>query len=135
MHRVLLFILLATLADCRHDWNEAEAFASSLRCGMTRDDVLRLAGKHGVEHPDRSIYEQDDGAVTVKPGELDFVDIWFQAGEAVAVQPGNYVAFTTGMEYGPICPLCGRDLPKSLRESARRSAKAAPAGSRSSPVE
>lgn len=100
---------------CRHDWREASRFVASLRCGMSEADLRTLAARHGVDVPERSIFRQDERTVTIKPKELDFVDVGFDQGKVVAVQRGNYIAFTTGMEFDKATPLCGQSLPEETR--------------------
>lgn len=75
---------------------------------MTESEIRSLATRFGVAS--NRILRQDSYApnvLTVKPGELDFVDVLLQGGEAVAVQRGNYIALTTGMDFGDIRMLCG----------------------------
>jgi hypothetical protein len=110
---VALVALVAV--GCRHDWRHADDFASEVRCGMSLGQVEEIARKNGV-HPETSTYKWPGGViVTIKPFELDFVDLWFQDGRLVAVQRGNYVAFSTGMHYEPTRALCGQRLPPSTR--------------------
>jgi hypothetical protein len=74
---------------------------------MTDREVRQLAARFDVAS--NGIWRQQSYApnvLTVKPGELDFVDVLLQGDEAVAVQRGNHVAFTTGMEFGTIRMLC-----------------------------
>lgn len=103
----LVGVLLFALAGCRHDWREAPDFSANVRCGMREAEILNLAKQYGVDHPERVWWKQTSGVFTIKPGELDFVDVLFQNGQAVAVQRGNFVAFTTGMEFGSIRMVCG----------------------------
>ena len=82
---------------------------------MTDREVRELAARFGVAS--NRIWRQQSFApnvLTVKPDELDFVDILLQEGGAVAVQRGNYVAFTTGMEFGTVRMLCS-GAPQSER--------------------
>jgi len=86
---------------------------------MSRSEVQSLAQRHGVREPHRVWYSQGQvgdraGAETVEPGELDFVDFWFDGnGRLVAYQTGNFIAFTTGMEFDGKQALCSPSAPAS----------------------
>lgn len=104
---VLAFAFLSVA--CRHDWHKAEEFAYAVQCGMTAREVRDLAARFGVDSRNLCWQRSDTPRVlTVKQHTLDFVDIQFQGGQAVAVQRGNYVAFTTGVEYRRTRMLCRR---------------------------
>lgn len=100
----LLLVALA-LAACRHDWRGADAFASAVRCGMTGEEIQSLGAQSNL--PISRMESGSPNILIIKPYELDFVHVLLQNQQAVAVQQGNHVAFTTGMEFGAIRMLCG----------------------------
>lgn len=104
-----LALMALFLVACRHDWSKATEFASAIRCGMSESEIRRVA-KEQFGVPADHIWQQHSSNVfTVKARELDFVDILLQSDGAVAVQRGNYVSFTTGVEFGEIRMLCGAE--------------------------
>ena len=113
--------MICFLASCKHDWRHADDFADSIRCGMTEDDIRRVATQFRVDKDHIWIEPSAPNIVSVKARELDFVDILLQGGKAVAVQRGNFIAMTTGMEFGRIRMLCGAPpLPvRRLRQATR----------------
>ena len=91
---------------------------------MTENEVLNVARESGLSDPvsaSQRITFPGLPLVTFRPYELDFVDVLFQNGKAIAVQRGNYVSFTTGMEFGSIRMLCEAEPPaaRTLRDFAR----------------
>lgn len=78
---------------------------------MSEGEVRSMAAERFGVPADRIWRQHLPNVITVKAHELDFVDIVFEQGRAVAVQRGNYVAFTTGMDFGEVRRLCG-DAPQ-----------------------
>ena len=72
---------------------------------MTEDEIRILARQGGID-ADR-LWRASTNILMVRPYELDFIHVLLQHGEAVAVQKGNYVSFTTGLEFEGIQMLCG----------------------------
>ena len=104
----VLSAFMFLLAGCRHDWGKADDLSRRVKCGMTEPQIRALANDMGVSR-DR-VWRQQPNApnvITVEPRQLDFIDVLLQGGQAVAVQRGNYVAFTTAMDFGEIRMLCG----------------------------
>lgn len=93
---------------------------------MTESQILDLLKQHGGS-PMQVRKQPSTNILRVRPRELDFVDVLLQGGAAVAVQRGNYIAFTAGMEFGQIRMLCGAaPMPadRTLSEYDRRTSGA-----------
>ncbi len=69
----------------------------SLRCGMTKDDVTRLAHETGYNPSDASWLTRS--AAVKKSEELTLVDLTFHAGKLVAVRQGTYDPRTKTVVY------------------------------------
>ena len=91
---------------------------------MPEAEIRAMATAFGVADSGVSrVYSSN--ILRVKPSDLDFVEILLQNGEAVAVQRGNLVTFTTAVEFGPIRMLCGAAVPteKTLFQFDRNQTK------------
>ena len=100
-------VLTLLFVACRHDWPAADEFARAVQCGMSEEEIRRIANERFDVRPDYMRRQHTPNILTVQSRDLDFVDILLQGGEAVAVQRGNHVAFTTSTEFGEIRMLCG----------------------------
>jgi hypothetical protein len=74
---------------------------------MSEVEIRTLATEGFKVGPEKMWRQHSSNVFTVKSQQLDFVDILLQGDQAVAVQRGNYVSFTTGMEFGEVRMLCG----------------------------
>lgn len=71
-----VMLLLSMLAlSCHHRENETDAFIRSLRCGMTKDEVIRLAHRTGYKK-----------LAAAHPNDRTLLDLTFHDGKLVAVR-------------------------------------------------
>ena len=102
---VPLLTLLVAIGACHRQTDSSAAFVDALRCGMTRDEVSRLAHEKGYNPSDASWLTRS--AATKKSEELTLVDLTFRQGKLVAVRQGRYDPRTNRVAYRTI-DLCAR---------------------------
>ena len=90
----ILCVILGALA-CRRRDEERTEFARSLRCGMTREEVTRLARKLGYDPSDAGWMSRS----TSKQKELTLLDLTFRDGRLVALREGHYDPRTKRTEH------------------------------------
>ena len=90
--------LLASVA-CRRDGERSLSFVGSLRCGMTRAEITRLAHEHGYDGSDKSWLARSAITESMKSKELSLVDLRFRGGRLVGLREGRYEPGTKRVEY------------------------------------
>ena len=69
-------LLMSVLAmSCHRRENETNSFIRSLRCGMTKEEVIRLARQTGYKK-----------LATARPNDRTLLDLTFHEGKLVAVR-------------------------------------------------
>lgn len=79
--------LLLAIGACR-ERSAPRSYVESLRCGMTRAEVTRLAHEHGYNGSDRNWLARAESRQASK--ELQFVDLTFRAGQLVSYREEVY---------------------------------------------
>jgi hypothetical protein len=92
-------LLLVLLVACRREASSTASFVASLRCGMTREDVTRLARVHGYNSSDASWLTRSAGKTSK---QLTHVDLTFRQAGLVAVRQGTYDPRTKQVAYRTI---------------------------------
>jgi hypothetical protein len=100
--------LLASVA-CHRDGELSLSFVQSLRCGMTRAEVTRMAREHGYDGSDKSWLTRSATNQSKKAKELSLVDLRFRGDRLVALSEGKYDPRTKRVEYRNV-DLCNRQL-------------------------
>jgi hypothetical protein len=85
---VLLF-LASTLASCGLQWEKAESFRRSLRCGLTIKQIRQIARKCDVDDLPAADTNRDVGNLIIAKGRQLF-RLTFKNGHLVAMQAGTY---------------------------------------------
>ncbi len=93
---------LLAAAACQREEARPPSFVQSLRCGMTRADVTRLAREGGYDNSDRSWLTRALARKSAASKELSLVDLTFRDGRLVAFREGRYVPRTKRVEYRTI---------------------------------
>lgn len=93
--RSLTALLAAALIAC--GGHEPPPFLRQLRCGMTREEVTRLARDAGYDTSDPAWLSR--AMSTNKSKELTLVDLTFRNGGLVAVREGVYDPRTKRVSY------------------------------------
>ena len=108
--RVVLLASLVLLASaaCRRDAARPVSFAQSLRCGMTRAAVTRLARARGYNDSDKSWLERTASSESKNSKELMLVDLTFRGDRLVAFREGKYEPRTKRVEYRNVDLCSGR---------------------------
>jgi len=94
---VPLLIAIVAMAACHRAAKSQAPFVASLRCGMTRDEVSRLAREHGYDNSDASWLTRSVPAKKSK--ELTLLDFTFRQGKLIAVRQGTYDPRTKQVVY------------------------------------
>ena len=84
---IIAFALLA-LGACHRETHAS--FVQSLRCGMTRADVARLAKQSGYNSSDASWLARSAGNPSTRSKPLSLIDLTFREGRLVAVREGAW---------------------------------------------
>ncbi len=71
----VMLLLSVLLLSCHRRSHETNAFIRSLRCGMTRDEVIRLAHQTGYKK-----------LAAAQPSDATLLDLTFHNGKLVAVR-------------------------------------------------
>jgi hypothetical protein len=87
--RAAMLLVALTLAACGLQWEEAERFRKSLHCGLTIEQVRKIAAKNGVDDLPAAHTDPDVKNLIVAKGRQLF-RLTFKAGHLVAVQKGRY---------------------------------------------
>lgn len=74
---------------CHRHVSAPDSFAQSLRCGMTRADVTRLAKQRGYDRSDAQWLSRSASGARARK-ELMLVDLTFRAGRLVAIRENTY---------------------------------------------
>jgi hypothetical protein len=111
---VLAACALLASAACHRDARPSLSFAQSLRCGMTRAEVTRLAREHGYNGSDESWLERAATRDSAKSKELSLVDLTFRGDRLVALREGKYDPRTKRVEHRSV-DLCGHGRPPATR--------------------
>jgi len=98
---VLMFVLVLA---CRNRTDSTRSFVDALRCGMTRDEVTRLARQRGYNNSDPTWLDRSAAKSPARSKEL--LDLTFHGGKLVAVREGVYDPPKKKIEYRTI-NLCG----------------------------
>lgn len=109
------FLLLAvctllTSSACHREAKRPVSFVESLRCGMTRTEVTRLAREHGYNDSDQSWLARSAGNESKKAKELSFLDLTFRSDRLVAFREEKYAPGTKRVEYRNV-DLCKAAVP------------------------
>ena len=83
------------------------SFVQSLRCGMTRDDVVKLAREKGYNGADAAWLSRSTAQPSKKREELSLIDLTFREGRLVAVREGKWDPRTQRVTY-QLRDLCAR---------------------------
>lgn len=105
-HAVLAACTLLASSACHREATHPVSFVQSLRCGMTRAEVSRLAREHGYNDSDQSWLTRSAGDKSKKSKELSFLDLTFRRDRLVAYREGEYAPGTKRVEYRNV-GLCG----------------------------
>ncbi|MGZ4778351.1 MAG: hypothetical protein ACXV5L_04095 [Thermoanaerobaculia bacterium] len=108
LHAFLAACALLVIAGCHRDAARSRSFTDSLRCGMTRDDVTRIARQHGYNDSDASWLARATKNESQKSKELLLVDLTFRNGHLVAFRQGSYDPRSRRVAYRTI-DLCSAD--------------------------
>jgi hypothetical protein len=100
--RKLLRLLLVTAvsfftAACHRE--AAPSFEQSLRCGMTRAEVRRMAHEHGYGSSDQSWLTRAVASQSKKSKDLSLVDLRFHGDRLVGLKVGTYDPRTKRVTY------------------------------------
>jgi len=100
--RVLLAAsaLLLFAACPRHE--RPGSLAQSLRCGMTRAEVKRLAHQYGYDRSDESWLTRSVTKQSMKSKQLSHVDLRFHGDRLVGLREGRYDPGTKHVVYRDI---------------------------------
>jgi hypothetical protein len=96
---VLAAIAMLACAACHRGAARVVPFSESLRCGMTRGEVTRLARAHGYNDSDQSWLARTASSESKKSKELMLVDLTFRGDRLVAFREGKYEPRTKRVEY------------------------------------
>jgi hypothetical protein len=107
---VLLACALLVSSACHRKANPPVSFVQSLRCGMTRAEVTRLARDHGYNSSDPSWLTRSAGDKSAKSKELSFLDLTFRRDRLVAYREGKYAPGTKRIEHRNV-DLCSAAVP------------------------
>ena len=102
----LILCALAASVACRKGAGRSISFVQSLRCGMTRAELQRLAREHGYNDSDKGWLTRSATNQSRKSNELSLVDLTFRSGHLVAYREGTYVPRTRRVQYRNV-ELCG----------------------------
>jgi hypothetical protein len=105
---VLASLVLLVSAACRRDTARPVPFAQSLRCGMTRAEVTRLARARGYNDSDKSWLARSASSKSKKSKELMLVDLTFRGDRLVAFREGKYEPRMKRVEYRNVDLCSGR---------------------------
>jgi hypothetical protein len=111
---VLAACALLALAACHRDAGRSLSFVQSLRCGMTRAEVRRLAQEHGYNNSDKSWLTRSVTNESAKSKELNLVDLTFHGDRLVALREGRSDPHTKRVEYRDV-DLCNPAPPSGDR--------------------
>lgn len=93
----LLPVLLLALASCHR--GAPPTFVASLRCGMTRAEVTRLANELGYNPSDAGWLTRSAAERASRTKELTLLDLTFRNGRLVAFRQGTYDPRTKTIVY------------------------------------
>ena len=85
---VAIPLLLAWTFACHRQADATASFVAALRCGMTREDVTRIAREKGYNPSDAQWLERS--SKTKRSAQLALVDLTFRDGKLVAVKQSTY---------------------------------------------
>lgn len=88
----------------------APSFEQSLRCGMTRAEVTRLAHEHGFGNSDQSWLTRSVASQSKKSKDLSLVDLRFHGDRLVGLRLGTYDPRTKRISYRDV-DLCNGATP------------------------
>ncbi len=89
-------VLLLASAACHRRAERQVSYVESLRCGMTRAEVTRLAHEHGYNSSDPGWLARSS---TSAKKELTLLDLTFRSGRLVAYREGTYGPRTKRVVY------------------------------------
>ena len=95
----MLAVCVLLASACKREAARSKSFVESLRCGMTRAEVTRLARDNGYGDSDRSWLTRRISRGSIKSKELSLVDLSFRGGRLVGFKEGRYVPNTKRVEY------------------------------------
>lgn len=82
-------VLLLSTLGCVPEWNEREAFAAKLRCGMSLDDLRQLGVDHRVAQFDAPEVRTEGGPALYLIEGGTYMSFWFEEGRLVAYGEGS----------------------------------------------
>ncbi len=88
----------------------APSFVQSLRCGMTRAEVARMAHEHGYGDSDQSWLTRSVASQSKTSKELSLVDLRFHADRLAGLRVGTYDPRTKRVSYRDV-DLCSGVAP------------------------
>ncbi|HKB78961.1 MAG TPA: hypothetical protein VKH35_04530 [Thermoanaerobaculia bacterium] len=97
--RIAGVLLLA--AACHRD-SASHRFVQSLRCGMDRAEVARIAAREGYDSSDAGWMQRSTANERLQSKELMLVDLTFREGKLTAVREGTYDPRTKRITYRSI---------------------------------
>jgi hypothetical protein len=112
MRDLALAVWVLTFAACGVRWEKADRFRESLHCGLTVDQVRRIAIANDVEaNLPSSDTDPNVKNLIVGRGRRVF-RLGFEGGHLVSVQPGHYTG-VDGLNLGTRVDLCKAPLTTS----------------------